>query len=199
MTGDTFRRMHGAGQNSVDGIPVIETERLRLRGHSLSDFPAMVALWGDVDVTRFVGGRAFTAEECWARYLRYAGHWCCLGYGYWAVEEKATNTFVGEAGFADYKRETTPPFSLAPEVGWVLRSASHGRGYATEIVRALLVWGTGYFGTEPMHCIIDEGHHASLHVARKCGFVQRGRLVYRGQSMILLDWRTEPSKPVPGP
>ena len=44
------------------GIPSIETERLRLRGHRVEDFAACTAMWGDPVVTRYIGGRAFTAE-----------------------------------------------------------------------------------------------------------------------------------------
>jgi RimJ/RimL family protein N-acetyltransferase len=36
-------------------VPVIETERLRLRGHRLEDFPDSAALWADPLVTRFIG------------------------------------------------------------------------------------------------------------------------------------------------
>ena len=36
------------------------------------------------------GGEVPTAEAVWARLLRYIGHWQALGYGYWAVFEKAT-------------------------------------------------------------------------------------------------------------
>lgn len=31
-----------------------------------------------------------------------------IGYGFWAVEEKATGRFIGEAGFHDLKRDIQP-------------------------------------------------------------------------------------------
>ena len=114
-------------------VPVLETKRLKLRGHRLNDFPASAAMWADPIVTRHFG-KSFTEEEAWTRFLRYAGHWSLLGFGYWVVEEKATGHFAGEVGFADYKRSIEPPLS-APEIGWVLASQFHGKGYATEAVR----------------------------------------------------------------
>ena len=78
-------------------VPVIETERLILRGHVLEDSEASLALWTDPEVTRFIGGKPSTTEEVWPRLLRYAGHWSLLGFGYWAITEKATGRFVGEA------------------------------------------------------------------------------------------------------
>ena len=86
-------------------IPIVETERLRLRGHTLGDFAHTRALWGDAAVVTYMGGKPFTPEECWTRFLRYVGHWSVLGFGYWVVEEKATGDFVGEVGFGNFKRD----------------------------------------------------------------------------------------------
>jgi RimJ/RimL family protein N-acetyltransferase len=63
-------------------VPVIETQRLILRGHRLEDFDALAAMWADPHVARFIGGKPATQEESWARLLRYAGHWRLLGFGY---------------------------------------------------------------------------------------------------------------------
>ena len=121
-------------------IPTIETGRLLLRGYRLDDFTACAALWADPYVTRFIGGRPLSAEESWARLLRYAGHWGLLGFGYWVIEEKSSGEFVGELGFADWKREIEPAIQV-PEAGWVLATEAHGKGYATEALpRAALAW-----------------------------------------------------------
>jgi hypothetical protein len=37
------------------------------------------------DVTRHIGGKPYTEEESWARFLRYFGHWLLLGFGYWPL------------------------------------------------------------------------------------------------------------------
>src|SRR5208283_1980203 len=96
-------------------VPVVETERLRLRGHRLEDFVASSAMWADPIVTRHFG-HCFTEEESWTRFLRYVGHWALLGFGYWVVEEKATGNFVGEIGFADYKRDLKQSLKGVPEI-----------------------------------------------------------------------------------
>jgi RimJ/RimL family protein N-acetyltransferase len=44
-------------------VPVLETERLVLRGHTLEDFPAYAAMWADPQVTKFIGGKPFSEEE----------------------------------------------------------------------------------------------------------------------------------------
>jgi RimJ/RimL family protein N-acetyltransferase len=76
-------------------VPVIETERLNMRGHRMEDFSDCAAMWADAGVTRYIGGKPFSREEVWARMLRYVGHWSWLGFGYWAIEEKSTE--IGRA------------------------------------------------------------------------------------------------------
>ena len=81
-------------------IPILESPRLSLRGHRREDFAAVAAMWGDLEVARHISGKPSTAEESWARLLRYAGLWHFLGYGYWVVEEKGSGAFVGTANLA---------------------------------------------------------------------------------------------------
>ena len=170
---------------SFQTAPAIETDRLVLRAHAVEDFPDCLALWTDPEVTRFIGGKPSTREEVWARLLRYAGHWALLGFGYWVVAEKATGRFLGEVGFADFKREIEPSLDGMPEIGWVLASHSHGRGYATEAVRAALAWGEGHFGPIRTACIIAPENGPSIRVAERCGYREFRRTTYKDQPTIM--------------
>jgi RimJ/RimL family protein N-acetyltransferase len=171
-------------------VPALETERLVLRGHILSDFADSAALWGDPDVTRFIGGRPFTEEEVWARLMRYVGHWALLGFGYWVVREKGSNRFVGEVGFGDFRRELDPPFDGAPEAGWVMSPGFQGLGYATEAVNAALAWGEGRFGPVRTVCMISPDNAPSMRVAEKVGYREYARTEYKGSPTVLLERRT---------
>lgn len=169
-----------------DGVPTIITARLTLRGHTPDDLAASASMWRDETVVRHISGRPFNQEEVWARLLRYGGHWAHLGYGFWAVCETATGNFVGEAGFADFKRDIEPSFAGKPEMGWALCSTAHGKGYATEIVQAALGWGAHHFGAVETVCMISPENAASLRVAEKCGFAEFTRSTYHGEQSILL-------------
>lgn len=167
-------------------IPVIETERLRLRGHRVADFKDCAAMWADPIVTQYIGGRPFTAEEVWARLLRYAGHWTWLGFGYWLIEDRETGHFVGELGFADFKRALDPPLNATmPELGWALAATAHGRGYATEAVRAAITWGDTHLGATATMCLIDPANQPSIRVAQKCGYHPAGDRQYKGHTVQL--------------
>jgi RimJ/RimL family protein N-acetyltransferase len=164
-------------------VPVLETERLKLRGHRMDDFPACAAMWADPVVTRHFG-HSFSEEESWTRFLRYFGHWSVLGFGSWLVEERATGNFVGEVGFANYRRAIEPPLD-APEIGWALAAQFHGKGYATEAVRSVVAWGEEHFGPARTTCIIAPENLPSIRVAEKCSYRESRRTTYKGQPVIV--------------
>ena len=146
-------------------IPVVTTARLRLRPHTPGDIDAATAMWADRTVTRFTGGRAFTREESWARLLRYTGTWDWFGYGLWAVEEIESGSYVGQLGLGEFARDTVPPLPLVPEVGWSFVAAAHGRGFASEGVRAALAWADANVAADRTMCLIDPANIASIRVA----------------------------------
>ena len=152
------------------GAPPLETRRLRLRGHRLDDFAALSAIWGDPEVVRFIGGVPSTPHDAWLRLLRYAGLWKLLGYGFWAIEEKASGRMVGDLGYMDVKRGLTPTLDGMPEVGWALATDAQGRGYASEALAAVLAWGDAHFGAHRAACIIEPANAPSIRLANKAGF-----------------------------
>ncbi len=177
--------MHVTGTSGVD-VPVVETRRLRLRGHRITDFAECAAMWGDPSVTRYVGGVPYTHENTWSKMLRYVGHWALLGFGYWLVEERDSKRFVGEVGFADFRRDITPSLDGTPEAGWVLASWAHGRGFATEAMHAALEWGAKPFAGSDTVSLIHPDNRSSLRVADKCGFVESVRTTYKGEPTVVL-------------
>ena len=184
-------------QNTGTGgpAPQIHTDRLLFRGHRLEDFEDCAALWGDPEVTRYIGGRPFTREEVWTRLLRYVGHWSLMGFGFWAITEKSSGRFVGEVGFAEFKRDIQPSIEGYPEGGWVLAKWAHGQGLATEAVRAATAWADAHLGSQRTVCMIIPENAASLRVASKCGYSEFARTSYKNQSITLLERiNTQPSK-----
>lgn len=151
-------------------IPTLETERLILRGARETDFDAMLAIWQDPVVRRHFHGGLMSREEAWGRFLRSYGMWALRGYGLFAIEEKASGTYVGMVGAFEVRREMTPPIENMPEVGWTLAARFHGQGYATEAARAALAWADLRLGYPEMFCIVAPANLASVRVAEKCGF-----------------------------
>ncbi len=170
----------------IKQAPVIETERVILRPHRIEDFDAYQAMWADPGVTRFIGGRAHSREESWVRFLRHAGTWSFLGYGYWAIEAKASGALVGEVGFQDMKRDIEPSIEGVPEAGWALAPAFHGLGLATEVVSRATAWIDANVGGRTV-CIIAPENAPSIKVAMKCGYRQRVETSYHGSPSIMFE------------
>jgi RimJ/RimL family protein N-acetyltransferase len=167
-------------------IPIIETERLILRGHRAEDFPASAAMWGDLEVTRLISGRAFTPEECWGRVLRYVGHWALMGFGYWVLTRKSDGAFVGESGFANYRRPIESPHAKLPEIGWVLAPAHHRQGYGLEAVDAITRWGDRFFKGGKTMCLIAPENAPSIRLAERAGYRIVEHNTYLDQPTLIL-------------
>jgi RimJ/RimL family protein N-acetyltransferase len=165
-------------------IPILETERLTLRGHTPDDLSECTALWADPEVVRYIGNATSTREQAWARVLRYVGHWSLFGFGFWCAVERATGRFVGELGLANFERDITPPIG-ALETGWVLASWAHGRGFATEGMRAVLGFADTQLPGEATDCVIDPPNLASIRVAHKLGYIERRRATYHDEPIII--------------
>jgi RimJ/RimL family protein N-acetyltransferase len=172
-------------------IPKLETSRLRLREHQRDDLGRAFLLWSHETVVRFIGAKPNTRPQCWSRLLSYRGHWELMGFGYWAVEEKSSGLYIGDVGFADFKREITPSIEGLPELGWALMPSHHGQGLATEAVRAATAWGdqnlSDLTGQSRAVCLISPENSMSIRVASKAGFIAYDRTNYADAATILFE------------
>ena len=174
----------------MTGAPTLETPRLRLRDYRLDDFDAYAAMWADPAVVRFIGGVTFSRDVSWTRFLRHAGMWRYTGFGYFALEDRATGRFVGECGFQEARRQITPSLEGTLEAGWSLVPDAHGQGLATEAMQAALAWAVSAHAGRRITCMIDEDHIASRRVAAKLGFAQFAAAPFGGKTSLLFEHAT---------
>ncbi len=165
--------------------PVLTSPRLTLTPHVISDFDDSFAMWTDPRTVAFIGGTPSERDRAWTRLLNYRGLWALMGFGYWAVRETATGSFVGEVGFADFHRGTDPSFEGEPEMGWAIAPDHYGKGYATEAVIAALAWADAALPHPRTVCMIDPGNTASHAVARKAGFSEWTRTSFKDKPIQL--------------
>lgn len=166
--------------------PHLATARLVLRPLAAGDLDAYAALWGDADVTRFIGGRPLSREEAWARLLRHLGHWHELGFGFWAIELAGDGRLAGEAGFQDLRRAIEPPLGDAPEAGWMIAPEFRGRGLAAEAVAVVHGWGDANLGAASTSCLIHPDNAASLRIAARAGYAVEAETTYHGAPTLVL-------------
>ena len=146
----------------------LETERLVLRRFTLEDVDLIVALDADPQVMRYITGGAATPRlevetdilPAWlAYYQRFAG------FGFWAAHEKTCGEFLGWFHFR-------PPPDAAlddVELGYRLRLAVWGQGYATEGSRALIEKGFRELGVRRVFATTMVVNAASRRVMEKAG------------------------------
>ncbi|WP_306225932.1 GNAT family N-acetyltransferase [Bosea beijingensis] len=166
---------------------MIETENLRLRRPEIDDLDAIHAMRSDPDILRFLGGRALNREEAWHRLARLVGQWTLRGYGMFAVVEKSSGALVGEVGLFDGCRGLSPDFDNAPEAGWILARAAHGKGYAGEAAAAAHRWFAATHGEKRSVCIIAPDNLASFRVAYKLGYKSFGQVDYQNGPVVMLE------------
>ena len=166
-------------------IPVLETERLRLRGSLPEDLPRHAEMLADPQVLRFLGAQPHSREEAWRRLSTSTGLWTLLGYGYWTVERKEDGAYLGQVGFGDFKRELHPSIEGLPEMGWLLPREAQGQGYASEAVAAGLKWADRELAGQTFAAIIHPQNAASIRVAQKAGFGQPIETTYKGEPTLI--------------
>jgi RimJ/RimL family protein N-acetyltransferase len=162
---------------------MIDTERLVLRKHTIKDTDLVFQLASDPAVLQFIRGVPASREEAWHRLLRYAGHWSLLGFGMFAVFERATNQFIGEVGLADFQRGLGDNFDGTPEAAWLFKGSAHGKGFALEAMTAALDWFDEQALSSRSVCIIDPRNTASIRLAQKLGFNYYDQGCYRSNDV----------------
>ena len=165
--------------------PNLETPRLRLRPFRASDLEPQWASMSDPQVVRFLGAVPQSREETWRKILASPGLWALLGFGYWVAERIEDGAYLGQIGFADFKRDMSPSIEGIPEMGWIMAPQAQGRGYATEAVLAALAWADETLGGGEIVAIISHENAASIRIAEKGGFSAREEALYKGEPILL--------------
>ena len=175
--------------------PALETPRLRLRAFSREDFRAFNNFWNEQEVYKYITGKPLSEEENWGRLMRLAGQWPLVGFGTWAIEEKNSGRFIGQAGFGYYRREMDVAMP-EPESGWALVGASHGQGLATEAMQAAVNWSDQYIDAPRTACIVDLENLPSQKLAKKLGYILAAETTYKDKPVQLFH-RQRVIKPLP--
>ena len=146
----------------------LETERLMLRWLTEADVDNLFALDGDPAVMRFLSGGTLTPREVIAREIlpRFLGYYARYdGYGVWAAIEKGSGDFLG--WFSFHPHDDGDPGEVA--LGYRLRRAAWGKGYATEGAHALIRKGFTELGAERVIATTYQDNLASRRVMEKAG------------------------------
>jgi len=166
-------------------IPVIETERLILREPRPSDFETYAAFY-QTERSHLRGG-PLGRDEAWKAFAAEIGHWHLRGYGFWAVDEKASGAFCGMVGL--YNPEGWPE----PEVGWLVWEPYEGKGIAREAAIRARAFAYHTLGWERIVSCIAPGNERSVKLAERLGAKFDRRIPRTGRPDLLVYAHPGPS------
>jgi RimJ/RimL family protein N-acetyltransferase len=158
-------------------IPLLITERLRLRAFRAADLDAYAVMQANPNVMRYmVTGGASTRVEVWRTMLMSVGSWALRGYGMWAVEKIDGGAFVGSVGIFH------PLDWPEPELGYSIDQPFWHQGFASEAASAARDWFFAHFRFSRVASFIRPDNHASRRVVERLGAVRERTFELRGVS-----------------
>jgi ribosomal-protein-alanine N-acetyltransferase len=141
----------------------VTTARLVGRRISRDDLPYLIEIDSDPRVQQTLFGRVQTEEQSRGRLERWLKMWEDHGFGFWRFADGQNNT-IGHAGVFPSAREEGEV-----EVGYALKPAHWGRGFATEMTLESLRVGFEQLGLRRIIAIAQASNLASRRVMEKCG------------------------------
>lgn len=112
----------------------LKTDRLLLRQWKESDFPVFAQLNADPQVRQYFPDlQSCEQSDADARTCQSLIEQ--RGWGFWALEKRKTNEFIGFVGLHE---PVDLPFCPCVEIGWRLQKHHWGNAYATEAAKETL-------------------------------------------------------------
>jgi len=158
---------------------ILETERCVVKELSLDDLDALFELYEDGEIDKYTDSLYPYEEEKEFQRAYIENMYRYFGYGMWLVFSKETGKLIGRAGLEhrEYNGETEL------ELGYIVGTPYQGKGYATEICKAILEYAKENTGFERINTLIEDGNIASEKLTKKLGFVHEEDFELDGKIM----------------
>lgn len=163
-------------------MTTLATARLILRPFVPGDAETHARLYGDPEVTRWLGDGPWVGEAARVRSRtaleRFAETWATHGWGVWAVTDRASGDVMGQCGL---KPLVVDP-GAAPEVEvlYAFERRYWGRGLASEAAGAALAHGFGPLALPRIIAVARPDNRPSRAVLEKLGLVHERDVTLAG-------------------
>ena len=149
---------------------IIETERLVLRKPRMDDAPVIFKSYAqDLEVTRYLVWKPHRDAQETAQFLSVCEElWRARKDFAYAITVKENDTLIGMFGLH--------PMNLKVEAGYALARLYWGKGYMTEVLRAVIDWAFTQPDIFRVQAICDVENNASARVMEKAGMTREGLL-----------------------
>jgi [ribosomal protein S5]-alanine N-acetyltransferase len=156
----------------------LETDRLELRPARPEDLDAVLVLWTDPAVRRFLfDDREISRDEARGFLERSETAFRQSGYGLWLSFEKGADSPAGFTGLL-------PSPEGKPNLIFGTRPDLWGRGYAFQAASAVLTYALETLGLVRVAADVDEPNLASIRVLEQLGMRRIGRRIVNGRPLL---------------
>lgn len=157
---------------------LFKTERLGIRNWRESDLPEFFKMGQDKEVMKYFPS-LLSEQQTISLMERMKVQLEEKGYAYLPVEILDNQEFIGMIGMSDQKydislKQSDERLSEFVDIGWRLKTAAWGKGYATEGARAWMEYGFEKINLETIYSVAPVINTPSQNVMVKLGFENLG-------------------------
>ncbi len=159
-------------------FPIIETKRIKLRKLNNNDVEALIRIWSDERVTKYLNITTFSNESTftdedqvkemieWMNQLADRDDAVRLG-----LELKETGELIGTCGFNEWSKS-----NARASIGYELSAKHWRKGFMSEVIEVLLHFGFHQMGLNRIEATVEPDNIPSIQLLKKFGFLNEGLL-----------------------
>jgi len=170
----------------------LETERIYLRPMGPDDYNDLCEILQDAE-TMYAYEHAFSDEEVWNWLNKQFARYEQFGFGLWAVIDKKSRQFVGQAGLTIQNIENADEL----EIGYLLKRKYWHNGYATEAAILYRDYAFNILKRDRVVSIIRDTNKASQNVAKRVGMLMEKQFIKHYYNMDMPHYLFSMSKKNP--
>ena len=151
----------------------LETERLMLRRLDADDVNEVLALRGNPEIMKYIPRPLAKSNEDALEHIAMIEEKIVNNTGInWGITIKGSQKIIGIIGH--YK---ISPENHRAEIGYMSFPEFNGKGYVSEAIKAVVIYGFEQLNLHSIEAIIDPDNRASERVLRKNGFVKEAHIL----------------------
>lgn len=168
-------------------MEVLCTKRILVRECCPEDIPALMQVYDDDEIRRFLEPLYLEKEEreYAKKYMRNV--YALYGYGMWVLCDREDGRVVGRAGVEKAENPIRKD-DIGVELGFLLEAGLRRQGIMTEVLTAILDYVRAYIDEPIVFAVVRKENAASHALLSSLGFEMRGEFLKDGYSCDYLEY-----------
>ena len=151
----------------------LETDRLLLRRIDVNDVEEVLKLRGNPEIMKFIPRVLAKTKEDALEHIAMIEDKIVNNIGInWGITIKGNPKIIGIIGHYRISLE-----NHRAEIGYMSLSEFNGKGYITEAIKAVVIYGFEQMNLHSIEAVIDPNNFASERVLQKNGFIKEAHIL----------------------